>query len=168
MNLREYVREIPDFPKPGIPFKDITPIFLNPDVFNHCIWQMVRFAADCGATMVAGIESRGFLFAAPVAHIRSIPLTILRKPGKLPYKTYKASYKLEYGEAELHVHQDIPREKVLLIDDVLATGGTVAAASEVLKEAGCEVVGCAFLIELLYLRGREKLSTKIRSLIEYD
>jgi adenine phosphoribosyltransferase len=162
MNLRDFIRIIPDFPKPGIMFNDITPLLLNPTAYSYAISQLADYAPK--TKMIAGIESRGFLFAAPVAQALQLPLTILRKPGKLPYKTYNATYALEYGEAEIQVHQDVPKEPVLIIDDVLATGGTAQAACKLLEQAGCQVVGCAFLIDL-GIGGREKLTHDVFTLI---
>jgi adenine phosphoribosyltransferase len=159
MDLHGYIRDIPDFPKPGILFKDITPLLAHPQAFHHAIDLLaVHFRGrDIGA--IAAAEARGFLFAAPLALSLSLPVIPLRKPGKLPYKTISHSYDLEYGSAELNMHTDavVPGTRVLLVDDVLATGGTMAAGCELVKKAGGVVAGCAFLIELSFLSGREKL-----------
>lgn len=159
MDLHRYIRDIPDFPKPGILFKDITPLLSVPQAFHHAIDLMaVHYRGhDIGA--IAAAEARGFLFAAPVALALNLPLIPLRKPGKLPYRTISHSYDLEYGSAELNMHVDAikPGTRVLLADDVLATGGTMAAGCELVRKAGGVVTGCAFLIELSFLCGRKRL-----------
>jgi adenine phosphoribosyltransferase len=170
MNLRTYIRDIPDFPKPGILFKDITPLLASPDAFRHAVSCLAERYRGPGIDVVAAAEARGFLFAAPLALELHKPLIPLRKPGKLPYQTHSLSYALEYGHAELHVHTDAlsPGARVLLIDDLLATGGTMQAACQLVEKAGGLVAGCAFLIELRFLEGRKMLAPhEVFSLIEY-
>ena len=160
MDFEPYIRTIPDFPKPGIMFKDITPLLLDPTVFRASIERMAeRFGQD-RIDAIAAAEARGFLFAAPLALALRVPLVPLRKPGKLPYRTYSLKYDLEYGQAELHMHIDgiSPGQRVLMVDDVLATGGTMAAGCQLVHQAGGIVVACAFLVELSFLNGREKLA----------
>jgi adenine phosphoribosyltransferase len=170
MNLTEYIRDVPDFPKPGVMFKDITPLLADPDAFGYSVARLGAHYAARDLDAVAAAEARGFLFAAPMALELRKPLIPLRKPGKLPYSTHSMSYDLEYGSAELHVHIDgiKPGAKVLLVDDVLATGGTMAAGCRLVEKAGGTVIGCAFLIELGFLKGREKLAGyDLFSLITY-
>jgi adenine phosphoribosyltransferase len=159
MDLANYIRDIPDFPKPGIQFKDITPLLAEPPAFAESIRRLADYCRAKQLDAIAAAEARGFLFAAPLALELKKPLVPLRKPGKLPYRTYSLKYELEYGSAELHVHQDgiHPGSRVLLIDDVLATGGTMMAAIRLIQQAGGEPVGCAFLMELAFLAGRAKL-----------
>src|SRR4051812_36708654 len=147
MTLTDYIRDVPDFPKPGVMFKDITPLLADPDAFAYAVARLGAHYAARDLDAVAAAEARGFLFAAPMALELHKPLIPLRKPGKLPYRTHSMSYDLEYGSAELHVHIDgiSPGAKVLLVDDVLATGGTMAAGCGLVEKAGGTVVGCAFL-----------------------
>lgn len=170
MDLRSYVRDIPDFPKPGILFKDITPLLSTPAAFRHAVEAMTAPYRGGGIDAVAAAEARGFLFAAPMALDLNCALIPLRKPGKLPYKTLGFSYELEYGTAELHVHLDAIERgmRVLLVDDVLATGGTMRAACELVEKAEGKVAGCVFLIELGFLEGRKKLApAEVVSLVQY-
>lgn len=159
MDLRGYVRDIPDFPKPGILFKDITPLLSEPAAFQHSIDLMTQHYRNEAIDAIAAAEARGFLFAAPLALALKLPLVPLRKPGKLPYATLSHAYDLEYGSAELHMHTDAVGRgmRVLLVDDVLATGGTMLAGCRLIEKAGGSVVGCAFLIELGFLGGAERL-----------
>jgi adenine phosphoribosyltransferase len=159
MDLRAYIRDVPDFPKPGVLFKDITPLLMDPSAFAYSVARMSAHYSRSAIDAIAAAEARGFLFAAPMALELRKPLVPLRKPGKLPYSTHSFRYDLEYGSAELHVHTDAipPGCRVLLVDDVLATGGTMAAACKLVEQAGGTVVGCAFLIELGFLKGREQL-----------
>jgi adenine phosphoribosyltransferase len=160
MDLSKYIRDIPDFPKPGILFKDITPLLAAPEAFSHAIEQMAAYYRPRGVNAVAAAEARGFLFAAPLAYLLRLPLIMLRKPGKLPFETVSHKYELEYGVAELHMHIDSIKsgESVLLVDDVLATGGTMRAACQLVEQAGGKVAGCAFLLELEFLEGRKRLA----------
>jgi adenine phosphoribosyltransferase len=170
MDLTSHIRDIPDFPKPGILFKDITPLLADPKAFEYAIARLAAHYSKEPIDAIAAAEARGFLFAAPLALELFKPLVPLRKPGKLPYRTYSLKYDLEYGEAELHMHQDgiDSGAKVLMVDDVLATGGTMAAGCRLVEQAGGTVVGCAFLVELGFLKGREKLAGyDVYSLITY-
>src|SRR6266853_4298787 len=155
MDLAKYIRDIPDFPKPGILFKDITPLLAEPRAFQESIDRMREHYRGRQVDAVAAAEARGFLFAAPLALLMKKPLIPLRKPGKLPYRTHALQYDLEYGSAELQVHIDgvTAGQHVLLLDDLLATGGTMQAACGLIEKAGGHVVGCAFLVELLFLKG---------------
>jgi len=159
MDLRQYIRDIPDFPKAGVVFKDITPLLADPAAFGFACAKLAAHFATRPIDAIAAAEARGFLFAAPLALELRKPLVPLRKPGKLPYRTHSFKYDLEYGSAELHMHVDGVKTgaRVLLVDDVLATGGTMAAACKLIEQAGGSVVGCAFLIELGFLKGRSLL-----------
>jgi adenine phosphoribosyltransferase len=170
MDLTKYIRNIPNFPKPGILFKDITPLLADPDAFHSVIEQMMQHYEGQPIDAISAAEARGFLFAAPLAYLMKKPLVPLRKPGKLPYQTHKLQYDLEYGQAELHVHIDGFKQgdKVLLIDDLLATGGTLEAACKLIEQAGAMVAGCCVLVELSFLLGREKLRPHdVFSLVTY-
>lgn len=170
MDLSAYIRDIPDFPKAGILFKDITPLLAEPRAFQQAIDQLAGHYRDRPVDSVAAAEARGFLFAAPLALALRKPLIPLRKPGKLPYRTHALQYDLEYGSAELQMHTDgvAPGAGVLLVDDVLATGGTMAAGCGLIEKAGGKVLGCAFLLELTFLLGRDKLTPhEVFSLIKY-
>ena len=160
MDLNRFIRDIPDFPKPGILFKDITPLLADPDAFEYAISRLAAHYSTADIDAIAAVEARGFLFAAPLALQLRKPLIPLRKPGKLPYRTYSLKYELEYGEAELHMHIDgiAPGSTVLMVDDLLATGGTMAAGCQLVEQAGGVVAGCAFLVELAFLNGRGKLA----------
>jgi adenine phosphoribosyltransferase len=170
MDLAQYIRDIPDFPRPGILFKDITPLLAEPKAFQVATDRFYeRYCAE-PIDAVAAAEARGFLFAAPLALRLQKPLVPLRKPGKLPYRTYSLKYDLEYGSAELHMHIDGVSEgaRVLLVDDLLATGGTMRAGCQLIEKAGGRVTGCAFLVELEFLKGREVLKPyEVFSLIRY-
>lgn len=170
MNLADYIRDIPDFPKPGILFKDITPLLAAPQAFQHVIQMLSTHYEDRGIDAIAAAEARGFLIAAPLALALKLPLIPLRKPGKLPYQTHCYQYDLEYGSAELHVHIDAvrPGANVLAVDDLLATGGTLKAGCQLIEKAGGRVAGCAVLAELTFLHGREQLLPfEVFSLIQY-
>jgi adenine phosphoribosyltransferase len=170
MDLTRHIRDIPDFPKPGITFKDITPLLAEPAAFEESIEQLCEHYAARPIDAIAAAEARGFLFAAPMALRLKKPLIPLRKPGKLPYRTYSLKYDLEYGTAELHMHTDGvgTGHRVLLVDDVLATGGTMEAGCRLIEKAGGLVAGCAFLVELAFLHGRDRLQGyDVFSLIQY-
>jgi adenine phosphoribosyltransferase len=170
MDLAKFIRDIPDFPKPGILFKDITPLLAEPEAFRQAIERMREHYRGRHIDAVAAAEARGFLFAAPLALLMERPLIPLRKPGKLPYRTHALQYDLEYGSAELQVHIDgvAAGAHVLLVDDLLATGGTMLAGCRLIEKAGGRVAGCAFLVELMFLRGREKLAPhEVFSLIHF-
>ena len=159
MDLKAWIREIPDFPKPGILFKDITPLLKEPEAFSYAVDRMAGHCGGKGVDVIAGVEARGFLFAAPLAVKLSRPLVPLRKAGKLPYDTHRTSYALEYGDAAVEVHTDAiaPGSRVLIIDDLLATGGTLAACTRLVESSGGQVAGLAVLVELEDLRGRDRL-----------
>ena len=168
--IKNKIRDIPDFPKPGIIFKDITPIVKDPAVCRLAIHQLLQPFLGQDITAVAGMEARGFIFGALVAWELGLPFIPLRKPGKLPYDVQTVSYDLEYGSAELEIHIDAvsPGDKVLLIDDLLATGGTAQASCELIEKLGASVVALAFVVELDFLNGREKLQNyPVHSLIHY-
>ena len=170
MDLAKYIRDIPDFPKPGILFKDITPLLAEPRAFQDAIDRLAAQYEGDDIEAVAAAEARGFLFAAPMALRMNKPLVPLRKPGKLPYRTHALQYDLEYGSAELQIHIDgvAHGHRVLLVDDLLATGGTMEAGCKLIEKAGGEVAGCAFLVELTFLKGRERLKPhEVFSLIQY-
>jgi adenine phosphoribosyltransferase len=170
MDLAQYIRDIPDFPKPGILFKDITPLLAEPRAFQQAIDLLAEHYRGRQVDGVAAAEARGFLFAAPLALVLKKPLIPLRKPGKLPYRTHALQYDLEYGSAELQMHTDglAAGARVLLVDDLLATGGTMQAGCRLIEKAGGKVLGCAFLVELTFLKGREKLQPyEVFSLIRY-
>ncbi len=155
--LRASVRDVPDFPKPGIAFKDITPILSDPQLFRDVVHALGAGADEFDA--VVGIEARGFIFGAPLALERGCAFVPFRKPGKLPYRTVRIGYGLEYGKDAIEAHVDAiaPGASVLLVDDVLATGGTAAAAVALVRQLGGEVVGAAFVVELKSLGGRARL-----------
>jgi len=168
--LRRKIRDIPDFPKPGIVFKDITLLVKDPACCRLAVHQLLHPFLGSDITAVAGMEARGFIFGALVAWELGIPFIPLRKPGKLPYDVQSVSYDLEYGSAELEVHIDAvdSNDKVLLIDDLLATGGTAKASCELIEKLGASVVACAFVVELDFLRGRDKLQGyQVHSLLHY-
>jgi adenine phosphoribosyltransferase len=169
--LEDLVRDIPDFPEKGVVFKDITPVLGDPQAFGQLISGMSEPFLDKGITKVAGIEARGFTLATPVADRIGAGFIPLRKPGKLPFQTVKEEYELEYGIDALEVHTDavFEGEKVLLVDDVIATGGTARAAIQLLRHVGAEVVGLSLFIELVFLGGASKIdSVPINALIRYD
>lgn len=158
-DIKKAIREIPDFPKKGILFYDITTLLQDRTVFKQAIDTMAESFADNNIDIVVGVESRGFIFASALAYKLGAGLVIVRKPGKLPYKTYQATYELEYGTDSLEIHQDAIKsgQNVLIVDDLLATGGTVKATAELVKKFDANIMGIAFLIELAFLNGREKL-----------
>lgn len=160
MQLQNFIRDIPDFPKPGILFKDITPLLASPEAFQFAVDSLCEHYRGHKIDAIAAAEARGFLFAAPMALQMKLPLVPLRKPGKLPYQTHFMQYDLEYGSAELHVHIDgVPAgANVLLVDDLLATGGTMKAACQLVEKAGGKVASCANVIELTFLNGRQTLA----------
>ncbi|MBI3406807.1 MAG: adenine phosphoribosyltransferase [Planctomycetes bacterium] len=170
MDLAKFIRDVPDFPKPGILFKDITPLLNDPAAFAEAVGRMAAPFPRDSIDAVAAAEARGFLFAAPLALALQKPLVPLRKPGKLPYQTHSLQYDLEYGQAELQVHIDglAPNARVLVVDDLLATGGTLAAACQLCEKAGGNVASCIVLIELAFLHGRDKLKPyRIHSVLQF-
>ncbi len=160
MDFKQFIRDIPDFPQPGIIFKDITPLLKDKKAFKSCIQHFVRRYKTSKIDKVVGIEARGFLFAGALGYALNFGVVPIRKPGKLPYKTIRETYSLEYGTDAIEMHQDAikPGEKILLFDDVLATGGTLAAAARLIEQLGGEIAEIATLIELTFLNGREKLN----------
>lgn len=170
-HLKTHIRDVPDFPKPGIIFKDITPLLLHPAAFREITESLVERYRGRDIAKVAAIEARGFMFAAPIAYELGVGFVPLRKPGKLPFDSISESYSLEYGEASLELHNDAIHEgeRVLLFDDVLATGGTASASISLLRRLGGDVVEAGFIIELAFLGGRSKLDdTPTFSLLSYD
>lgn len=168
--LEAKIRNIPDFPKPGIQFKDITPLVKDPAMLKLAVHQLIQPFLGEKLTAVIGMEARGFIFGSLAAWELGVGFVPLRKPGKLPYDVQSASYDLEYGSAELEVHIDAlnGNDRVILVDDLIATGGTAAASCELIEKLDAEIVACAFVIELDELRGREKLSKyQIHSLVHY-
>lgn len=171
MDFKKYVADIKDFPMEGILFRDITPLMGDGEAFHEATQRIVEFAKTVEAELVVGPESRGFIFGCPVAYERKIGFVPVRKPGKLPRETASYTYDLEYGKNELHIHRDAIQagQKVLIVDDLLATGGTVEATIKLIEELGGIVVGCAFLIELKSLNGRKVLKNyPVFTLIDYE
>ncbi len=171
LNLSDYIRDIPDFPKEGIVFKDITPLLGDAKAFKACIDRMADHFRDQQIDVITAAEARGFIFAAPLAIELGVGFVPIRKPGKLPYEKRSYSYELEYGTDTLEMHVDgiAEGQRVLVLDDLLATGGTVQACCKMIEECKATIVSCAFLIELKFLKGAEKLTGyPIFSLIEYD
>ena len=171
LNLKDYIRNIPDFPKPGIIFRDITTALKKPDVFRQIIDEIYFNFKDENIDYIAAIESRRYLFGAPLAYKLGAGLVIIRKPGKLPSKVERIEYELEYGTDSLEIHQDAvePGKRVLVVDDLLATGGTICAACKLIEKIGGIVAGTAFLIELDNLKGKTHLpkSAKNIALLRY-
>ena len=170
MNLKDYVANVPNFPKEGIQFKDITPLMADGAAYSYATQQMVEFAKTQKAEVIVGPEARGFIFGCPVAHELKIGFAPVRKPGKLPRETVSFNYDLEYGSNTLCMHQDAikPGQRVLIVDVLLATGGTVEATIKLIEQLGGVVVGCAFLIELEGLNGRKMLENyEVLSLMKY-
>lgn len=171
MDLKQFVRNIPDFPKPGILFRDITPLLASPAAFRETISRLADHYRGQKIDVVSAAEARGFIFAAPLALELGVGFVPVRKPGKLPFQTHAFHYELEYGTDTLEIHQDgvTPGQNVLLVDDLLATGGTIEACCRLVEKAGARVAGCAFIIELMGLGGRERIAAhEIFSLLEYE
>lgn len=169
--LRKAIREIPDFPKEGILFYDLTTLFADAAAFRHAIDLFAERYAGDKPDVIIGVEARGFLIAAALAYALGTGVAIVRKPGKLPYKTYSESYELEYGTDQIEIHQDAvrPGQKVLVIDDLLATGGTLEAAAKLVERAGGKVAELACIVELTFLPGRDRLKKyPVHSLLTYD
>ena len=168
--LKAHIRNIPDFPKPGIQFKDITPLVKDPMMLRLAVYQLIHPFLGEEITAIVGMEARGFIFGSLAAWEMGISFVPLRKPGKLPYDIQSVSYELEYGSASLEVHTDAldSNDKVLLVDDLIATGGTAAASCQLIEKLGAEVCACAFVVELDDLNGRDLLSQyRVHSLIHY-
>lgn len=170
LDLKQFVRDIPDFPKPGILFKDITPLLANGAAFKEAIRQLANQYRESGVEVIVAAEARGFIFAAPLALELGVGFVPIRKPGKLPFDTLAFHYELEYGTDTLEIHVDgvSPGQRVLVIDDLLATGGTVKACCSMLDKLGAQIVGCGFAIELSFLEGAKALAPhNVFSLIQY-
>ena len=170
MDLKDYIRDIPDFPEPGIIFKDITPLLANPEAFDHAVRQLASKCVDADFDAIVAVESRGFIFGAPLARELGKPLVPVRKAGKLPSHTHAVEYDLEYGSNVLEIHSDgmAPGQRALVIDDLLAIGGTLSAASQLVEACGGVVVRLAVVIELSFLEGRSRLEGRdLVSLIQY-
>ena len=170
MDLNKFIADVPDFPKPGIMFKDITPLMASGEAFKYATDQFVAFAKAQGADIIVGPEARGFIFGCPIASEMGIGFIPVRKPGKLPRETVEQEYSLEYGTNVLSMHKDAiqPGQRVLIVDDLLATGGTMKATIDLVERLGGKVVGLAFLIELGFLEGRKLIQGyPIKSLLTY-
>ncbi|KYH36020.1 adenine phosphoribosyltransferase [Clostridium tepidiprofundi DSM 19306] len=171
MNLNDKIRIIEGFPKEGISFKDVTPLLQDGEALNETIDKLAEYLNDKNIDVIVGPEARGFLFGAPVAYKMKKGFVPIRKPGKLPYDTISVEYDLEYGKDKIEIHKDAikPGMRVAIVDDLLATGGTIAAASKLIEEMGGDIVALAFVIELTDLRGREKLKDyDVMSLLKYN
>jgi len=169
INFRDFIRDIPDYPKAGITFKDITPLLADGDAFGACVSALACHVPN-DASLIVGIESRGFLFGAALAQLTGLGFVPVRKPGKLPADVHAVEYELEYGMDRLEIHQDAldHGQKVVIVDDLLATGGTAKATQELINKLGAEVVACLFVIELSFLDGRKALgNTPVHHLLAY-
>ena len=169
--IKDLVRDVPDFPKPGVTFKDITPLLADPHGFAGCVDALARHFEDAGVDKVLGVEARGFIVAAPVAYRLGAGFVPVRKKGKLPAAVYSDTYDLEYGSDTLEVHRDAlqPGERALVVDDVLATGGTAAATCRLVEQLGAKTVGFGCVLELGFLRGRRKLGQlPVAALVSYE
>lgn len=171
MDYKSLIREIPDFPKPGIVFYDITTLLKNPQGYRQVIDDLTERYRNEDISQIVGIESRGFILGSPLAHNLGAGFVPVRKSGKLPADVFEVKYNLEYGANSLAIHRDAVTmgERVLVVDDLLATGGTAAATVHLLRQLGAEIVGCAFMIELLFLQGRQKIEgCEVHSLMTYE
>jgi adenine phosphoribosyltransferase len=171
LDLRQYIRDIPDFPKPGVVFKDITPLLLDARAYDHAVGALAEYARPLDVDVVLAAEARGFIFGGALARELGAGFAPARKRGKLPSETISAEYVLEYGEGELELHSDAVQRgtRVLVHDDLLATGGTAMALCELVEQLGAEVVGCGFLVELAFLGGRERLAPReTHALLRYE
>ncbi len=169
--LEDYVMSIPDFPEPGVIFRDVTSVLQDPDGLKLSIDEMQKLVKEVDCDVICGTESRGFIFGMPIAYNLHKAFVPIRKKGKLPRETISASYELEYGEAEVEIHKDAiqPGQKVVLVDDLIATGGTIEACAKLIEELGGEVTRIVFLMELAGLKGREKLANyDVKSVICYE
>ncbi|MFP6620804.1 MAG: adenine phosphoribosyltransferase [Pirellulaceae bacterium] len=170
LDLKDYIRDVPDFPKPGILFRDITPLLSAPVAFSQCIDEFVARYDGQGIDIIAAAEARGFIFAVPLAMRLGAAFVPVRKPGKLPFRTHSLQYELEYGTDRLEIHEDSIEagQRVLIIDDLLATGGTVEACCRLVEQCDAIVAGCGFLINLTFLNGAERLGDReLFSILEY-
>jgi adenine phosphoribosyltransferase len=170
MQLKQHIREVPDFPKPGILFYDISTLLAHPGAWRSTVDQLGKLVAEMQPDMLVGIESRGFLVAAPLALQMNLGFAMVRKPGKLPGATIGHDYDLEYGSDRIELQEGMikPGQRVVVLDDLLATGGTLAASIALLRRVGADVVGAACIIELSFLNGRSRLDVPFSSLIAYD
>lgn len=171
MDLKAHIRNVKDFPKPGIMFRDITTLLKNPEAFNYTLEQLLEFIKEKKINKVVGIESRGFIFGSVLANKLNCGFIPVRKPGKLPAEKVSISYSLEYGEDRLEIHKDAiePGDKVLVHDDLLATGGTMNAVCQLIEKLGGEIVQVSFIVELSFLNGRDKLKLyDVRSIVNYE
>jgi len=171
MDLKAQIRNVKDFPKAGIMFRDITTLLKNPVAFNYTLEHLLEFSKDRNINKVVGIESRGFIFGSLLAHKLKCGFIPVRKPGKLPAEKVSISYSLEYGEDKLEMHKDAiqPGDKVLVHDDLLATGGTMSAVCQLIEKLGGEIVQISFIVELSFLNGRDKIKTyDVRSIVNYE
>lgn len=170
INLKSYIRHIPDFPKPGILFHDISTLLRDADGWQIAVSRLVRQLAPLKIDLLAGVESRGFITAAPVADRLGCGFVMLRKKGKLPGKTVSSHYDLEYGSAELEIQEDAvrPGQRVVIMDDLLATGGTIEASAKLLRKMKADIVAASVLIELPFLEGRKNLDVPVKSLMSFD
>lgn len=169
MELRAHIRDVPDFPKKGIIFKDITPMLGNPQALAHVINAIAAHYRTARITKVVGIEARGFIFATPVALALGVGFAPIRKPGKLPWRARRQEYALEYGTDVVEIHEDAvgPQDRVLMVDDVLATGGTMEAACRLVQALGATIAGCAFAIDLAFLGGAKRLPAASFAVVTY-
>ncbi|MDQ0188725.1 adenine phosphoribosyltransferase [Alicyclobacillus cycloheptanicus] len=170
MNFESQIRDVPDFPQPGILFKDITPLLADGPTYRAAINELADFARQCGADVIVGPEARGYVVGAPLAYATGVGFVPVRKRGKLPWKTIGVEYALEYGTDRLEMHADaiLPGQRVLLADDLLATGGTMGACAALVQQLGGVLAGAAFLIELSHLGGRAKLQgIEVKTLVQY-
>ncbi|NJN20150.1 MAG: adenine phosphoribosyltransferase [Leptolyngbya sp. RL_3_1] len=171
MDLKSRIRDLPDFPKPGILFRDITTLLADPEALRYTIDTLSERCAPFQPDYIVGIESRGFMFGVPLAHQLNVGFAPVRKPGKLPAAVHRAEYALEYGTDTLELHQDAfrPGSRVVIVDDLIATGGTAAATVQLVQQTGCEVVGFGFVVELTFLEGQKQLPTDVPviSLVQY-
>jgi len=173
MNLKDKIREVPNWPIKGVNFKDITTLMEDPKTFQYVVDTLAKPFLKIKIDKIVGIDARGFLFAAPVAYKLKTGLAIVRKPGKLPYKTIQKKYTLEYASNTIQMHKDtvLPNEKILLIDDLIATGGTAVATCDLIEKLGGKIIGISFVVDLPFLGGSEKLKKRkyfVRSLVSYD
>jgi adenine phosphoribosyltransferase len=170
-DLKRYIRDLPDYPVKGVIFRDLTPLFKDEKTFRWAISRLAGFYARTKVDLVAAVEARGFIVGAPLALKLGVGFVPLRKPGKLPWKKRKVTYQLEYAQESIEIHEDAVTkgQRVLLVDDLLATGGTASAAAKLVEQLGGEIVGMAFIVELSYLKGRDKLKGyDVKSLLVYE
>ncbi|MEK9698474.1 MAG: adenine phosphoribosyltransferase [Candidatus Poseidoniales archaeon] len=170
MNLKDHIRGIPDFPIPGILFYDISTVLSNPKAWSYTLNELEKIVSEWKPDILAGIESRGFLLSSALADRMNIPMTMIRKKGKLPGEVISHEYELEYGTDTIEIQSDAikPGQRVVILDDLLATGGTLAASGELLKSVGADIIGCAVIIELDFLKGKENFSFSLKSLVSYS